>query len=438
MDAAESFSMGATPFCAQQVMGGILGIGSPASSAETIMKLGSINRVLFWSERFWPAIGGVGISASRLLPALRERGYEFVVVTSRDSIDLPEEDWYRGISVYRFPFWSALASGNVIQIMELRGRVAQLKRMFSPDLIHIGFLGASVAFHLHTIDAHPSPSLVSMDSFLPDRELGRDSLAGRILRSADWVTCVSAARLAEARNRVSEIGERSSLVYNGREVPPCEPQPLPFEAPRLLCLGRLDPIKGFDIALTAFGSVVARFPKARLVIAGDGAQRAALEQYASQLNLQGSVDFVGWVPPDDVPALMNRSTVVVIPSRNEGLPNVAKEAALMRRPIVATNVGGIPEAVVHGQSGLLVDKDDADALAKAITFLLEHPKAAAKMGSFGRSYTEQVFSLERYIDAYDTLYRKLIGVAEQGAQVCRENSVSLGSLSPEFPSPRPK
>jgi glycogen(starch) synthase len=372
------------------------------------MRTSLSGRILFWSERFWPTIGGVGISASKLLPGLRARGYEFIVVTLKDYFDLPEQDHFKGIFVYRFPFWSSLATGNVSQIMELRRRVTQLKQTFSPDLVHIGFLGASVLFHFHTIDAYPSPLLVSMDSTFPDQDLGRDSLVGRALRTADWVTSVSAARLAEAQKLVPEIIDRSSFIYNGREAPFCAPEPLPFEAPRLLCLGRLDRIKGFDVALTAFVSVLGRFPKARLVIAGDGLERAQLERQAARLSLQASVDFVGWVRPDDVPSLMNSATIVVIPSRNEGLPNVAKEASLMVRPIVATDVGGLPEAVVHEETGLLVGKEDSDALAKAITFLLDHPEAAVAMGRAGRLRAQRLFSLERYIDAYDALYRRLI------------------------------
>jgi glycogen synthase len=373
-------------------------------------------RILFWSERFWPTIGGVGISASKLLPALRARGYEFVVVTLKDSFDLPEEDHFNGISVYRFPFWSSLTKGNVTQIVELRRRVAQLKQTFLPDLVHIGFLGSSVVFHLQTLGAHPSPLLVSMDSFLPNQELGRDSLVGRTFRIADWVTCVSEARLAEARKRMPEITNRSSFIYNGREVPTCRPEPLSFEAPRLLCLGRLDRIKGFDIALSAFASVVRCFPKARLVIAGDGPERAKLEGQAARLGIEARVEFVGWVRPDDVAALMNSATIVVIPSRNEGLPNVAKEAALLARPIVATDVGGIPEAVVHGETGLLVGKEDAPALATTINLLLENPEAAVAMGRAGRLRAQQLFGLERYIDAYDVLYRKLIRGVKQRPQ----------------------
>jgi glycogen(starch) synthase len=372
------------------------------------MKVGSPKRILFWCERFWPTIGGVGISASKLLLALRARGYEFVVVTLNDYIDLPEEDYFKGIPVYRFYFWSSLAKGNVSQILELRRRIAQLKRTFLPDLVHMVFLGASHVFHLQTIDAYPSPILVSMDSNLPDQELGRDSLAGRTLRLADWVICVSAARLAEARKLVPEITNRSSVIYNGREAPSCRPEPLSFEAPRLLCLGRLNRIKGFDIALSAFVSVVRHFPKARLVIAGDGPERAELEGQAARLGIEASVEFVGWVRPADVPTLMNSATIVVIPSRNEGLPNVAKEAALLARPIVATDVGGIPEAVVHGETGLLIGKEDSHALATTINFLVEHPEAAVAMGQAGRLRAQQLFSMEHYIDAYGALYRKLI------------------------------
>ena len=372
------------------------------------MKTDPRKRVLFWSERFWPTIGGVGISASKLLPALRARGYEYVVVTSNDYCDLPENDNFKGIPVYRFPFWSSLAKRNVSQIMELRQRIVQLKQTFSPDLVHIGFLGGSVVFHLHTIHGHHSPLLVSIDSTLPDQNPGRDSLIARTLRTAGWVTCVSAARLSEARKLMPEIINRSSVIYNGRTVPSCEPKPLPFEAPRLLCLGRLDRIKGFDIALSAFVSVVRCFPKARLVIAGDGPERAQLEGQVARLGIGAGVEFLGWVHPDDVPTVMNSATIVVIPSRNEGLPNVAKEAALLARPIVATKVGGIPEAVTHGVTGLLVDREDSNALAKAITFLLEHPEGAVTMGRAGRLRAQQLFSLQHYIDAYDDLYRRLM------------------------------
>ena len=368
--------------------------------------------ILFWSERFWPTIGGVETSASKLLPALRARGYEFVVVTLADYFDLPEEDDYEGIPVRRFPFWSALAKGDVIQIAELRQRMSALKRTFGPELIHVNFLGPSVLFHLHTLDAHPAPLLVSMDSAFPGQEIGGDSLAGRILRSADWVTCVSAASLAQARKLAPEITPRSSFIYQGVKVPDLQPEPLPTESPRLLCLGRLDGVKGFDLALAAFASIAARFPRARLVIAGDGPERPELERQAAELGLGDAVEFSGWAAPDAVPALINSATVVVMPSRSESFGLVALEAAMMARPVVATRVGGLVEIVVHQQTGLLVEPEDSSALAEAIASLLNHPQTATHMGKAARQRAQEVFSWDRYVEAYDTLYQRLIeGIA---------------------------
>jgi glycogen(starch) synthase len=176
----------------------------------------------------------------------------------------------------------------------------------------------------------------------------------------------------------------------------------------LLCLGRLAPEKGFDLALTALASLIERFPHIRLVIAGDGPARTDLEQQAAKLGLAHVVDFIGWVAPDKVPALLNTATVVVMPSWREGLPLVALEAALMARPVVATRVGGLPEVVVHGQTGLLIEKEDSDGLAKAIAFLLEHPETATQMGQAAQQRAQEVFNSEQCVNAYDALYQKLI------------------------------
>jgi glycogen synthase len=364
-------------------------------------------RILFWSERFLPVIGGVSISASRLLPALQKRGYEFVVLTLKEYSYLPEEDDYKGIPVYRFPFWNAVAKRDLSKIIELRRKVSYIKKTFAPDLVHINFLGPSVLFHFQTQDAHRAPLLVSMDSAFPNQEVGQSSLVARTLRSADWVTCVSKASLAYAREIVPEINRYSSFIYKGIKLPPEPPKPLPVKFPRLLCLGRVVKTKGFDIALTAFASIQPRFPNSRLIIAGDGPERRELEQQAKEVGVQTAVDFVGWVHPDEVPALINTATLIVIPSRSDGLPNVAKEAALMARPVVAMRVGAIPEIVVHRKTGLLVEPADASALAQAVNHLLDHPVEAKLMGQAARVNVQEVFSWESYVVACDTLYKKL-------------------------------
>jgi glycogen(starch) synthase len=79
----------------------------------------------------------------------------------------------------------------------------------------------------------------------------------------------------------------------------------------------------------------------------------------------------------------------------------------MARPIVATRVGGLPEVVVHGETGLLVESENSDALAEAILFLLNHPDTARKLGGAARDRAQIVFNWERHVDAYDALYQKL-------------------------------
>src|SRR5215510_6749725 len=114
-------------------------------------------RGLFWSELFLPYIGGAEIFSPKLILALRERGHEFAVVTRQDSPDLPAEDRYKGISIYRFPFWLTLTDRNAVdRLMVVRRQVSERKRTFAADLVHIhGFGPTSVLFHLDTAGAHP-------------------------------------------------------------------------------------------------------------------------------------------------------------------------------------------------------------------------------------------------------------------------------------------
>jgi glycosyltransferase involved in cell wall biosynthesis len=370
-------------------------------------------RILLWQELFWPHIGGIEILSTKLLCALQEHGHEVVVVTRRDSPDLPCQSEYQGIPVYRYPFpWTAFADGNLDQLVETRQQVAMLKRSFRPDLVHMNSLGPSFFFHQITGNVHATPLLVTLhttlQSILPMGALRQDGLFKKTLRKANWVACVSAAVLAEARQLAPEINPCSSVIYNGLEGINPAPKLARVDLPQLLCLGRLVPDKGFDVAIAAFAAISDRFPQLRLMIAGDGPARLSLEKQAAALGIAGSVDFVGWVPPEKVAELINLATIVVMPSHREGLPTVALEAALMARPVVGTQVGGFPEVVLHQKTGWLVPPGDENALAEALLLLLNEPRIAVELGEAARIRARKVFSFERYIDAYENLYCRLI------------------------------
>jgi glycosyltransferase involved in cell wall biosynthesis len=146
-----------------------------------------------------------------------------------------------------------------------------------------------------------------------------------------------------------------------------------------------------------------------------------LAAQAAQAGLDGAVEFVGWVSPQNVFGLINKATLVLIPSRRESLPVVALQAAQMARPVVGTRVGGLPELVIDQHTGLLVDKENPQALARAIAFLLDHPEKAAHMGQTARDRVRRDFQWERHVNAYDRLYETVIKAGHPASRMSRED-----------------
>jgi glycogen synthase len=363
-------------------------------------------RILFWSDTFWPVIGGVEVLGGRLARALKASGHDLIIVARRDTDDLPDEDLYFDIPLYRFPLRTALQARDLAQVIGLRRRLADLVHGFDPQLGHIYHSGPGVYFYLQIPATRFLPALMTLHQTYVTQLLEPDSLRGRLLRRARWVTACSDSVLRLTRRQLPEITPRSSVVLNSLSMPSAAPSALPYDPPRLLCVGRLISQKGFDLALRAWARLAAGIPGARLIIAGDGLARPDLERQAADLELD-SVEFLGWVPPDDVPDLINTCTLVIMPSRIEPLGLVAVQAAQMARPIVATRVDGLPEVVVHGQTGLLTEPDDVDDLTQAMQFLLQHPSIATAMGQAARQRAQTMFDWNAHVGAYDSLYRRL-------------------------------
>ena len=366
-------------------------------------------KLLFLQEVFWPAIGGIEVLSLRALVALRERGHEPVVVTSFGDQDLPARDEVMGIPVFRLPFRKALGGGSLEAMIQCRSELERLKRELEPDVMQLNFSGPSGYFLLATATRDDAPLVMAVRHPLDELTCGEGSLTYRLLRAATWVTGNSRSTLDAARTAVPEIGNRSSVILNGLPAPAQTPADLSFEPPELLCLGRLVYEKGFHVAVEAFSLIRKAFPAARLTIAGDGPARQDLEAQARRLGIEQAVRFTGWVSPDDVPETINRASVVLMPSREESFGLVALESGLMGRPVIASRVGGLPEVVQHGETGLTVPRDDPEALAAAAVRLLRKPDRARRFGEAARERGLATFSLDRYVDQYDALYRRLAG-----------------------------
>jgi len=366
-------------------------------------------RVLLWSELYWPHVGGAELFLANLARALGPRGHEFLLVTSHHDIDLPDDDEHEGVPIRRLPFRAAVETGDVRRFPALVQRAAAIRREFMPDLVHLNAVGPSAFFALQSARVRRVPLLVTLQQEVLASQAGQaGTLLSRVFDAADWIAACSGAVLDQVRGVHPALASRSSCVYNGLEPPALAPAPLP-SPPRLLCLGRLVPAKGFDIALRAFARLAPVHPAVTLAIAGDGVERAELEALAAELGLAGRVDFLGWVDPDAVPRLLNTATAIVMPSRREGMPLVAIQAAFMARPVVSTGVGGLPEVVIDGKTGFVIPPEDPEALAAAIDLLLTNPTGAREMGSRARDHVRSSLAWSNTVDAYDALYTTLPG-----------------------------
>jgi glycogen(starch) synthase len=305
--------------------------------------------------------------------------------------------------------------------VEILHQLSKLKQNFKPDLLHINVPGLSDFFHLRTAKAPQAPLLVTLHGEWDYLSSGNESLADQTFRSADWVAGCSVATLDLGRRLVPEmIVTRSSVMYNPVDVPRLPPSNLIFDTPSLLCLGRLEPEKGFDLAITAFASISTSFPKARLNIAGDGLVWLELEEQVAKQGLSTALEFTGWVAPDIVPHLINNATLFVMPSRRDSFPLVALKEALMGRLVVATRVGGIPEAVVHRDTEILVERENTHAVSEAILHLLNHPAKAIRMWKSARIRAREKFSRTNHVNGNDKLYRKIIaGAARKTARTAK-------------------
>lgn len=371
-------------------------------------------KILYWTQLFWPYIGGVEVLGAQFLPVMAARGYEPTVITSHGSLDLPDLDEYSGIPIHRFHFQEAFETRDLDLMFQIQKQVAGLKRSTQPDLVHINLTDPGLWFHWRTQSAYPAPTLIALRLALDLIQTGADSLFGQSLRQARWITANSEAILAGLHELAPETKPYSSVIYNGLKTPDSALLPLPLDPPRLLCFGRVVPEKGFDLAIRALPEVLSVHPTAALSIAGDGPARPELENLAAELGVRDQVAFLGWVRPEEIPPLLNRSTCVLIPSRwQEAFGLVALQAAQMARPVIATRTGGLPEVVLDGETGFLVEREDPGALAQAIVTLLADPEMMKKLGDSAREHVFKNFSWDAYLEAHDQLYQKIIqGVTE--------------------------
>ncbi len=239
-----------------------------------------------------------------------------------------------------------------------------------------------------------------------------------ILRHTNWIVCVSrplAEQLGKGRRRLPPPIVIPNAVLLGTEPMVLPPDRVPIrralglrEDAFLVCTaGRLSVEKGQRYLIDAAQGLVSQNPKLQILVLGEGRERKRLEDQVVRLRMQNHVIFTGF--KDNVGSWIQACDVLANPSLTEGVPNVILEAMALGTPVVATAVGGVPDLIQHGESGLLVPPRDRSALASAIFDLYANPQEGLR---FARNAYRRVFreyssarQAQRLFDLYDSVLR---------------------------------
>jgi glycosyltransferase involved in cell wall biosynthesis len=369
-------------------------------------------RVVMVIQAYLPIIGGAERQIASLSRYLRELNVELHVVTRRYA-GLPSFEVIDNVPVHRIPIAGPKATAAIMFIFYSLLKIHSLK----PDLLHAHELlsPATIAVFGKWFFKKPVLAKILRGGQLGDlakvkagmiSNLRLDFLASNI----DAFAVIS----REIDSELASIGvpeAKRIFLPNGVDTERFQPVPreektvlrkklnLPDGKMVIYC-GRLQPEKRVDQLISAWSQVQGQEKEARLVIVGTGPEESRLRTMANE-----KITFTGAV--DDVPSYLNAADVYVLPSSAEGLSNSLLEAMACGLPVVATDVGGAPDLIEHGNRGLLIPPDAPGKLADALLLMLGDEKIRARCGAGARKYVMEHYSLpkmaQRMRDLYDGL-----------------------------------
>jgi glycosyltransferase involved in cell wall biosynthesis len=352
-----------------------------------------------------------GISGSeahllQLLPDLRERGWDvrFLMLHEDEPGAWEFADELRARAV---PLDDVRLRADVdpVAFADVTAYLARLR----PLVLHTHLVHADVYGQLAGSVVRVPLRLSTKHGFNEFREGRWFGFADRSVGSLAHVHIAISRGLAQYLAETEGFDEDAFEIVHYGISPNGEAAAYAGSSPRLLCIGRLIPIKGHLVLLRALAQARGRVPDVTLELAGRGPLEPALKAYARELGLADAIHFLGFVSP--VQAAIEDAAIVVVPSLGEGFGMVALEAMERARPVLASAVGGLPEIVADGETGFVVPPSDADALAEAIVTLAgDLPKAAA-MGRAGRARALAEFTPERCVERVEELYVRALAPA---------------------------
>ena len=372
---------------------------------------GVMRNILYLANR-GSLIGGGEISLRELLKGLNKEAFNPLVICPEEG-ELTKSIRGMRLRVFCLPM-KRLRYGNPLSLLPTVARMAKIIKREKVDLIHANgsrcmiYSGIAaklcrkpIVWHVRITQSEPM-----LDRFLA-------SLASRVV--------VISQEVKRRRFNWLENRGKVAVVYNGVDLALYNTKPnngglrkelgLSATTPLVGIVAQLHPKKGLQFFLKAARRVSQLLPDCRFLIVGEDI--TAKEDYLLQLRaltrelgIEGRVVYTGF--REDIPSVIVSMDCLVLSSLEEAFGRVLIEAMAASKPVVATKVGGVPEIVVDGSTGLLVPPADEESLARGIIYLLQNREVAKKMGQEGRARAEKLFSLEGHVAHIEALYNQLL------------------------------
>ncbi|MCS7301928.1 MAG: N-acetyl-alpha-D-glucosaminyl L-malate synthase BshA [Bacteroidota bacterium] len=369
----------------------------------------------------YPTYGGSGVIATELGMALARRGWKvhFITYALPSRLDRFQQNVnFHEVEIPSYPLME-----HQLYTLALASKIIDTTRFEQLDVLHVhyaiphaisGYLAKQV-LHTEGISLRVITTLHGTDITLVGLDPGFHPLVKFSIEASDAVTCVSnylrdrTTQLFTDRSPIEVIPNFvDTTVYDRTAYPSASirKQLVGDAALVLMHISNFRPVKRVTDTIRILAAVREHGIDAYLVLVGDGPDRAEAEHLCRTLNLCDAVRFVGKVVA--TAELLSAADIFLLPSQNESFGLAALEAMSCGVPVVASNVGGIPEVVTHGHNGYLAEPGDIKRMARYCIELATNPKKWQRFSSAARTAAVERFSVEHVVPQYEQLYRRLL------------------------------
>lgn len=359
----------------------------------------------------YPTYGGSGIVATELGLELARRGHEVHFITYANPIRLDrsvDRIHYHEVEVATYPLFQYPP-----YTLALASRMAEVAERYSLDILHVHYaIPHSISAYLarsilasRGIAIPIATTLHGTDITLVGTDRSYYLITKFAIEQSDGVTAVS-GNLCERMKEVFGIEKPVRVIYNSVNLEQYKIRPHRNPEPLLLHISNFRPVKRVLDCVRVLAALRERMP-ARLKMVGDGPDRSPAERLAQELGVADYVEFPGKC--NDIAGTIADADLLLLPSELESFGLVALEAMASGVPVVATNVGGIPEVLTHGVDGFLCEVGDIEAMAGRAREILTDSALRERFVKAGRHTAETRFSTHTIIPQYEAFYEELVG-----------------------------